>query len=110
MAYILLFSLYPSGIDVLRVVNWLAMCYGVWSIYYQWRVAKNWCVLCVSVQAVVWCTGIMVACHVRGISLTAEACLWSAMVLVACVMLVHQYAFSYQSDKERVRMVQQYKG
>lgn len=110
MANILLLSLYPSGIDVLRVVNGLAMCYGVWSIYYQWRVAKNWCVLCVSVQAVVWCTGIMAACHIRGISLSAEACLWSAMVLVACVMLVHQYAFSYQSDKERIRMVQQYKG
>lgn len=28
--------------------------FSFWSVYYQWRVAKTWCVLCLSVLAVLW--------------------------------------------------------
>ena len=27
------------------------MPYSIFSVYYQWRVAKQWCVLCLAVQA-----------------------------------------------------------
>lgn len=32
-------------------LNILALPYTIFSIYYQWQVAKQWCVLCLSVQA-----------------------------------------------------------
>ncbi len=32
----------------------LALPYTFWSIWYQWRVAKQWCPLCVAVQVVIW--------------------------------------------------------
>ncbi|WP_419701120.1 vitamin K epoxide reductase family protein [Mucilaginibacter sp. NFX135] len=52
---ILLLSLF-SGVTnpaVLFVASWLnviAVPYVVFSIYYQWRIAKQWCVLCLCVQ------------------------------------------------------------
>lgn len=45
-ANILLLILIPSSSEFVTVINWIAMLYGVWSIYYQWRIAKSWCVMC----------------------------------------------------------------
>ena len=42
-ANILLLVLIPSSSEFVTVINWIAMLYGVWSIYYQWRIAKSWC-------------------------------------------------------------------
>lgn len=39
----------------LGVAGWLSMCaipFTLYSVYYQWKVAKQWCVLCLSVQGV----------------------------------------------------------
>lgn len=41
-------------------LNILAIPYTVFSIYYQWRVAKQWCVLCLAVQALLLLGGINV--------------------------------------------------
>jgi uncharacterized membrane protein/thiol-disulfide isomerase/thioredoxin len=51
-----LFTLLCIGITnstALFIVSWLnvfAVPYVFFSIYYQWRIAKQWCVLCLSVQ------------------------------------------------------------
>jgi uncharacterized membrane protein len=44
--------LYSGKIAVLSVASCLATPYIVFSIYYQWKVVKQWCPLCLSVQAV----------------------------------------------------------
>ena len=47
----LIFS--PSLFSAINLLGWLhfmALPYTVFSIYYQWRVAKQWCVLCLGVQ------------------------------------------------------------
>ena len=41
-------------------LNLLALPYTVFSFYYQWRVAKQWCVLCLAVQALLLLGGINV--------------------------------------------------
>ena len=38
----------------LHVLNILSLPYTFYSIYYQWRVAKQWCVLCCTIQALLW--------------------------------------------------------
>ncbi len=51
---ILLFS-GLTNLLVLTVLSWITLIatpYVFYSVYYQWRVAKEWCVLCLSVQAV----------------------------------------------------------
>ena len=39
---------------ILKWLNVLALPYTVWSIYYQAFVAKEWCILCLSVQLLLW--------------------------------------------------------
>lgn len=41
-------------IQVLALLNLLSIPYTAYSIYYQWRVAKQWCTFCCIVQAVLW--------------------------------------------------------
>jgi uncharacterized membrane protein len=38
-------------VSLIALFNILAAPYPVFSLYYQWRVAKQWCVLCLAVQA-----------------------------------------------------------
>lgn len=40
-ASILLITLYPESVGTVSIINWIAMFYGVWSIYYQWRDRKS---------------------------------------------------------------------
>jgi protein-disulfide isomerase/uncharacterized membrane protein len=54
----LLFAENP--IAILSWINILALPYTVFSVYYQWRVAKQWCVLCLAVQALLLLGGINV--------------------------------------------------
>lgn len=45
--------LVSTGAGLLPVLAWLnilALLYTIFSVYYQWRVAKQWCVLCLAVQ------------------------------------------------------------
>ena len=39
---------------ILKWLNVLALPYTVWSVYYQAFVAKEWCVLCLTVQVLLW--------------------------------------------------------
>jgi uncharacterized membrane protein/glutaredoxin len=38
----------------LLLLNIVSLPYTVWSIYYQARVAKQWCVLCCAIQGIFW--------------------------------------------------------
>lgn len=55
-----LFSLLGSGIvspSFLSIASWLnaiVLPYIIYSIYYQWRIAKQWCPMCLAVQAVLF--------------------------------------------------------
>lgn len=42
----------PQALFVLAWLNILAIPYVFFSVYYQWRVAKQWCVLCLCVQGI----------------------------------------------------------
>ncbi len=45
------FSASVSSLSVIFLLNVFALPYTVFSLYYQWRIAKQWCLLCLSVQA-----------------------------------------------------------
>ncbi|OYW78465.1 MAG: hypothetical protein B7Z27_07415, partial [Sphingobacteriia bacterium 32-37-4] len=49
-----------TALPVLSLFSLLALPYIIFSIYYQWKVAKHWCVLCLMVQAVLLTEGILV--------------------------------------------------
>jgi len=43
---------YPAIVTLLSVINMAAIVYVFFSIYYQWLVAKQWCILCLAVQSI----------------------------------------------------------
>lgn len=43
---------------ILTIINWCAMLFSFWSIYYQAFIAKQWCTLCIIVQALLITNGI----------------------------------------------------
>jgi protein-disulfide isomerase/uncharacterized membrane protein len=47
----------PWALLWLAAVGLAALAYPVFSIYYQWRVAKQWCALCLAVQAILLLQG-----------------------------------------------------
>jgi thiol-disulfide isomerase/thioredoxin len=49
-----------DSLSIIGTLNILALPYTIFSIYYQGRVAKQWCVLCLSVQALLVFGGINV--------------------------------------------------
>ncbi|MDP9047328.1 MAG: thioredoxin domain-containing protein, partial [Bacteroidota bacterium] len=40
--------------QMLAILNFISLPYTFYSVYYQARVAKQWCVLCCTVQALLW--------------------------------------------------------
>ncbi|TDB57955.1 vitamin K epoxide reductase family protein [Arundinibacter roseus] len=41
-------------VQILYLLTVLALPYSIWSVYYQARVAREWCVLCLTVQGLFW--------------------------------------------------------
>ena len=47
-----------AGLFIVAWLNILALPYTIFSVYYQWRVANQWCILCLAVQALLLLGGI----------------------------------------------------
>ena len=111
IANLLLIALYPASHSFVSVINCAAMCFGVWSIYYQWHVAKNWCVLCVAVQIVIGVMGILatISYATGDISYNLINSLLSSLVYAICIMTVHRYAIFSNVENERIQINQKYR-
>jgi len=54
-------ALLICGVHVLpslAILSFCALPYILFSVYYQWQVAKQWCVLCLTVQTILFAEGI----------------------------------------------------
>lgn len=111
VANIMLLSLFPASSFFVAIINWVAMLYGMWSVYYQWRIAKSWCVLCVIVQVIIWIMGLtaiisyMTVPYAFGLGDSLLSC----MVFAITILAVHHSASARIADQERVRAVQRYR-
>lgn len=106
---VLLLSVYPASSSFVTFINWAAMLYGLWSVYYQWRVAKNWCVLCIIVQLIIWTIGITSIKFSLGEPFYVDLykCLLTSGIYMLSILGFHQYATDQQVDSERTNAVQQ---
>ena len=76
----------PQLVSVLAIINLLALPYTVYSVYYQAVIAKKWCVLCLSVQVLLWIE--------FGLFYFGNTFLWPLDVSInACFKLLFCFAF-----------------
>lgn len=109
MANILLISLYPISSSFIAAMNWVAMLYGIWSIYYQWRVAKSWCMLCIMSQIIIWIMGIMAIFSYNTLFIiNVGNYILSCMIFAISIIATHKYAAFHIANNEREHALQQY--
>jgi len=89
---VLLFAGHSSSImQVLAVLNIISLPYTFYSIYYQARIAKQWCVLCCTVQALLWLEFIPLVTYFESPFTFPNTAGWSAL-LIAFLMPVILWA------------------
>lgn len=111
VANMLLLSFFPISNGIVTMINWIAMLYGLWSINYQWRIAKSWCVLCIIVQILIWLMGIITFISYLTIPFNYNIVnnMFYCMFFIFCIMSIHLYGSARLTEKERVYSVQQYR-
>lgn len=55
---LMILSFAPYFMSGLIFVNYIAMAYGLWSVWYQAVKVQKWCTLCLTVQLVIWLLGL----------------------------------------------------
>jgi len=73
----------PAVWQTILLLNIISLPYTFYSIYYQWRVAKQWCVLCCTVQAVLWLEFIAIMVH----GVNALGAGWSALSTLSAIFI-----------------------
>ena len=95
----------PQSQVPLALIGWIAMLYGVWSIWQQTRVLRNFCLLCTLVQVVVWIIGIVDICISPFdniiISRLIVDMLISGSVIILSILSTHAVTSYYTSENER---------
>lgn len=117
VAHFLIACLLPSATLLLSTVSWVTMCYGIWSIYYQAHIAKQWCVLCVFVQFLLWANGftaILLREEIFRIQkfqtwLWVRDGIYFLSVMAITIWAVHQIAESVASKKSLLKVRYQYR-
>lgn len=117
VAHFLIACLLPSATLLLSTVSWYAMCYGIWSIYYQAHIAKQWCVLCVFVQVLLWMNGfaaIILRSEIYHIQ-ESQILLWGRdgvyflSVMAITIWAIHQIVASVAFKKTLHKVTYQYR-
>ena len=90
------------------ILSMLALPYTFWSIWYQWRVAKQWCPLCIAVQVVIWAevaVGSLEMMEVNPVSLlpTMDYRLWTSFLPPILLWLIIKPLLQKSQDAERWR-------
>lgn len=111
IANTILLSLFPLSISVTALVNWAAMFFAIWSIYYQWRVIQSWCMLCIMAQILIWTSGILVIYFYQLSPLTFN---WSGFIItivahILCIIFVHNYAVKVKALNDSYQITQKYR-
>lgn len=73
--------------QALAILNFVSLPYTVYSVYYQARIAKQWCVLCCTVQALLWLEFVPLIIHASKSSFSFREATWGdASALFICLL------------------------
>jgi hypothetical protein len=72
---------------VLAAINLLTLPYTIYSIYYQYKIAKQWCKLCLSIQILLWLE-FAISCFNYNSSVSSNSLLIPVSIIVAVFFFV----------------------
>lgn len=94
----------PITLSLLAWLNMLAVPFVFFSVYYQWRIAKQWCVLCLCVQGVLVLQLVTSFLNDWHILITIKTLLPTVhLILIACIIsfvIVNLLLSALRSTKE----------
>jgi uncharacterized membrane protein/protein-disulfide isomerase len=86
---LLLFRTNPAAVfPLLFGLTIAALPYTFWSVYYQWRRAQQWCVLCLTVQGLLWLEFGVLLYYQRHFSWSLNFGIPEVSRLVTCFLLL----------------------
>jgi uncharacterized membrane protein/thiol-disulfide isomerase/thioredoxin len=81
-----------SIMQALAFLNIISLPYTIYSVYYQARIAKQWCVLCCTVQALLWLEFISLANYIFNTPLSFRegwgATTWSSLFIALVIPVI----------------------
>lgn len=85
--------LYSENIWALLVITACATPYTLWSVWYQWKIARSWCILCLIVQVLLWAQFLtlwIVSVWLDSLhSFDWTSMLQIGLLLLGCILIVH---------------------
>ncbi len=93
-------------ISVINILSFVVFPYILFSIYYQYKIVKKWCVLCLSIQGLLFIESILSICstHHHHIELSANGFLITSLSFLIIIIIwsylkniLHKY-FDYKED------------
>lgn len=92
------------------IINLFAMAFGFWSVWYQARVVKKWCTLCLCVQICIWVLGIYYLSMLYNNYLCLTNVISSMTItLLAMIFILSNLHFLLRnySDQQKISLIKQ---
>lgn len=91
LSTLLLLLLIPESYIMLGIINLFTLPYTIWSLWYQKKVIKKWCTLCILVQAILWGLFAIFSISVPSISLFRPEHLLFVPLYIVTILFIHIY-------------------
>ncbi|MEO9209958.1 MAG: thioredoxin domain-containing protein [Ginsengibacter sp.] len=92
-----------NAITIIGLLNILALPYIIFSVFYQWRVAKQWCVLCLGVQVLLLLGGINILSN----NLLASFSIISVSFLINAILIYSLPVLLWYTAKPSILRLQE---
>ncbi len=108
LSNIIVLLLFPQLLGWISIINLLALPYTFWSIWYQGVKAKQWCLLCITVQVLQWLLFVVNLnfgfIHVSAFNI--EQIMTIGCIYLILLLLIHQIVLLF-ANKQRIERVTQ---
>jgi hypothetical protein len=104
---ILILLISPDLVSLLAIINLFALPYTAWSVWYQKAKAKQWCVLCLIVQVLLWLTFSVHLISGRIQILTVDLTVLAALSIFAGLILMINILVSKLSEARMTTRLKQ---
>ncbi len=109
LSNVILIVICPSLLSCLAIVNIFTLPYSGWSVWYQYKVVKQWCMLCLIVQILLWTIfliNVWLGSLYWILPSINEMVILSFMYIMP-ILLINLFTQFYKSNKENENIVQE---